>query len=285
MSEGLTRRNSRPGSSPESLGICTVAASETNFDQTAVAEEVAVDITFSMFDDVLTGNEISEDLRAKVPAEVLERIQAIAEQNSRLKGKNDQLQAQLASALGEKDEVESRHHAAQKSIEDHRQQADSLMQQTKAVGRELEEAKTNGVALQMKLSAAHDELEAAKSSSHERMVQLEDRLKASQSEIASLRTQLSNAKSQPTQSLNTGTSSREQAVETECDAMRDQNSALESQITALQVRLAEAQAIIAEQSEEAMRKDASSAQHTIDLPGKAAKRNHCWLRLTNKSLY
>merc|ERR1719171_881521 len=115
---------SRPGtrerSTPESLGVGTIArseTSETNFNPSAVAEEVAEDITFSMFDNVL-GHE-----------EALERMKQLTDENNALKSENESLQARLASSQTE---------GKDSTIEDLKKQNEVLMQQVHASAKELE---------------------------------------------------------------------------------------------------------------------------------------------------
>lgn len=237
----------RPGSTPESQGVGTIAPSETRFSPTVLAEEVAEGLTFSMFDNVLNTDE---------PSMTAEEIQTLRRENNYFKLQNEQLQAQLASARSEKEEVETRHRAAQSSIEDHRKQIDQLTEASRSSGTDLKATNTGDV----RIAQLEEDLASSRRE-----------LTASQSELANLRQQLSQAKVSPAQPSAAGSSGREQELEMDRNGLREHVTRLDNQLTGLQARYAEAQAIIAEQSDLAMRKDVSTAQPTMELPGDSSE--------------
>jgi len=218
----------------ESFGIGTV---ETNHLPSVVAEEVADDITYSMFDSVL-GAEIKDIDETGVPAEALTQLKLLKEQNAAFKVKVETLEAELASARSEKEEVLSRHRVAETATDDLKKQNDLLKDNEFATK-----------VLESELATVNRQLTA-------RNGELEQSLAEAKSECERLLKQLESSDQ----------SGAQQNLEAERNALQEHASRLENQVTQLNVRLAEAQAIIAEQSEEAMRKD-TSAQPTIELPG------------------
>jgi len=233
----------RPGSiTPQSLpdsGVGTVGVSESNH-PSVVAEEVADEITVGMFDNVLSG-----DLDTRNIGQLQERIKALSDAQDQLKLQNEQLEAQLASARSEKDEVESRHRAAQEANEGHVQRARSLDGQLEEAKKQL--ASSDGFKTQLER-----DLVVARS--------------AQSRELTA---------SQVVQAAGSG---REQELEVERNVLREhvgrlenQSNDLQNQVTGLQARHAEAQAIIAEQSDAAMRNQVSKEHPTIDLQGDSSE--------------
>jgi len=168
------RAETRPGSSPHSLpesGVGTIAPSEANFNPSAVADEVAEGITCSMFDNVLN-SEGNVGITA-------EQVQALGTENAYLKMQNEQLQAELASARSEKEEIDSRHRAAQGTLDDRTKQADVLDQQTRSVRKELDAAQSQLTTSEQRRAQLEEDLASSRRD-----------LTASQSELVSLRQKL-----------------------------------------------------------------------------------------------
>lgn len=228
----------RPDSSPESLGVGTVAPSEANFDPLAVAGEVAEDITFSMFDLVLSGD---------VDAATADVIRGLTV-------KNEQLQAELDSTRTQKEELETR--ANQGAAEATSRELDDL----KAKLAESEELRRRLEAAQ---SAGNGEQQQKELALHNEMLQLKSQLREARDQLASEKSKLVDSENQ-CQDLNKRLAEMAAA---QPEGISPQEAALANEVTQLKVRLAEAEAIIAEQSEEAMRKDASFTQHTVELNG------------------
>lgn len=236
--------------SPEAQEVFQPAREANVSPTVAVAEQV----TTSMINNVLG--------RGDVSAELQQQIQALADENTALRLRNDELQADLTASRSQKADAENRHQAAQGAIEEHARKADSLQQAKNAADSELEALKSSLGGSQAQVAGLDEELSASRS-----------RLTESQGELEELRRKLEQQQAQPA-----GASTREQELQVERNMMGEHITRLESQViglqnqlTGLQARHAETQAILAEQSDLAMRKEVSTAQPTIELPADSSE--------------
>mmetsp|Transcript_19977 Transcript_19977/g.37688 ORF Transcript_19977/g.37688 Transcript_19977/m.37688 type:complete len:560 (-) Transcript_19977:72-1751(-) len=240
-----TKDTERTGrSSPGfSQGAATVAQSESQVNPERLAEEVAEDITSSMFDKVL-----SHDL---VPSRDGRVDEEAREQIATLRLQNEQLQAELASAKSEMEfatlkeaELENRHNVAQRTIDDLTRQVDSLVQQTRSLSSDHQVTKNE---LNLRTSE--------KTQLEERLASSQRELTTSESVLGSVRAELEQARSLPNMEAaggEQGPSQREQSLQNACAGLQERVAALESDL-------------ISAQSELALRKDVSTTQPTVEL--------------------
>lgn len=250
--------SSRPGtkdtdatgrSSPGfSVGAHTVAQSDTQLNPERLAEEVAEDITSSMFDKVL-----SQDLAPSNNANTDGRVDAeVWEQIASLRVQNEQLQAELASAKSEMEfaslkeaELENRHSVAQRTIDDLTRQVDSLVKQSRSLGSDLQAAKND-------LNSRTRE----KTQLEERLASSQRELTSSESALGSVRAELEQAQlNRPNMEAaggDQGPSQRELSLQNTCTGLQERVATLESELASAQ-------------SELAMRKDVSTTQPTVEL--------------------
>lgn len=218
----------RPDSQPESVGVVSLAQSHNTIgNPSTIAEEVAEDMTMSMFDSVLSPP------HSRSLADGAETM-ADAEEVASLRAEIEQLQAQLGSARSDlefaalkEEELEKRHHLAQETISKLREQNESLAKQVQSVNGELQELEQ----VQQDNAARRD------NSLEEECLGLRDRVSSLEADLADARRELSERKdvcsTQPTLEL-AGDSSEETPL---LSAAYQQISVLNTQLAHLYTEL------------------------------------------------
>lgn len=259
---GQDGRTGIRGSSPMSigsLGVGTIAASETNFNPSVVAEEVAEELSASMFDTVLNSDlvpVVDVTPGGSTAAHAREYAKRIKDENQKLKMQIEQVKALHESAKSEieffqvkEEDMNTKLTTSENELKQLQQQVRELENTNSALELQLQsrgDANFNERELSEQLKAIHEQharqLEERDQKLREREKvttnnqQLQDQLAASQAELAATQAELAMRKdisTQPTVEL-TADSSEEKSL---LAAAYQQISVLNTQLAHLYTEL------------------------------------------------
>jgi len=242
---------------PDSLGVGTIAQSETDYRPSVVAEEVADELNANMLDEVLNAQ---ADLANA--AEVRKNLVVQEQENEKLRSRIDQLKAEHASVLSMKEEEAVRR---SQELTQWVREATGLQEQVTALEQLLQEQQRSQRASVAGKDEHAQELAATLGQQIElrdkQLKMKEDECAQKQSEIANLQSALEKARQEkPVSDSQAAVAEARQALE----ACQNKNRQLENQLLQSQTEHA------ATQAELAMRKD-TSGQPTMDLYGESSE--------------